>query len=405
MQLAYSPVRGPHVAAGRAPAQRDATASYLEYPDITPLVGLAAASGASGAAATRLSTAQAYATAGSSSSSSSALAMAAMAAAADRNFAADDHDSELTPEFLRAVTGFSDLSLVSEAELTVDSASQSVSMLSALLPNVLHLNLSRSRVASLRDLGTGFTSLRVLWLSASGLGSVAGAHCIGEHLCELYLAFNSVRDVAPLSGLAALQVLDLEGNLVTDGEAAAAALVSPHLPALRVLTLTGNPFLNTGGPAAQAAHRRRVIERVDACNALLGDANEAPPRIALEVLDDVPIAEIRAQLAATQHVVDSDHDADADAAAETASDDGVALELQLLHAAIRTQLGRHTGECAVAGDALRTTSRLMSRQRSLAPDEQRNRVRTATAASAAVMTTATTTTSATASGALLDARP
>src|SRR3989338_10989681 len=127
----------------------------------------------------------------------------------------DLYKDEITPEYLRAITGFEELHLVAEAELTVDSKTQSVHLLPALLPNVVHLRLSRSNVSSLRELGTSFTSLRVLWLSASGVSSLSGIQHIGEHLRELFLAFNHIKDVSPLcaaGNLKQLEVLDLEGN-------------------------------------------------------------------------------------------------------------------------------------------------------------------------------------------------
>jgi Leucine-rich repeat (LRR) protein len=163
----------------------------------------------------------------------------------------DDQSNEITAEYLKSLTGFDELHLVSEAELQVDNRTQSVHLLSGFIPNVVHLRLSRSNVNSIREFGTNFTSLRVLWLSASNLNSLSGIHQLGEHLRELFLAFNHIKDVSPLcfGGLKHLEVLDLEGNMITDGKPAIQELISmKNLPCLKSLNLAGNPFVGTDSP-------------------------------------------------------------------------------------------------------------------------------------------------------------
>jgi hypothetical protein len=175
--------------------------------------------------------------------------------------------------------------------------------------------------------------------------------------------------------------------------------VSPGLPSLRALTLAGNPFTlargGGGGDAAAAnaaalAYKRRVIAAVDAwapgaARAAGDDGDDhgegAIAALPLQVLDDTPLSVVRTQLA-TADAVEASGTAPSAATPHAASSLVAAAageELALLQAAIRTQLARATGTAACAAEEVRSASRLMSRQRSLAPEERRERLRAATA--------------------------
>lgn len=78
----------------------------------------------------------------------------------------------------------------------MNTRTASISHLGAKLPSLAELNLSSSILgsASLRDLGTGFCVLRVLWVARCGLTALDGASGLPA-LRELYAAFNDVGDV------------------------------------------------------------------------------------------------------------------------------------------------------------------------------------------------------------------
>jgi Leucine-rich repeat (LRR) protein len=87
---------------------------------------------------------------------------------------------------------------VTHLELTVDTTDQSVARIGEFCPNLTQLKLNDSVVQSIRDLGTGVRHLQVLWLSRCGVTDLDGIGIL-DNLRELYLSFNNIADVAPLS--------------------------------------------------------------------------------------------------------------------------------------------------------------------------------------------------------------
>jgi len=151
----------------------------------------------------------------------------------------EELDDGITPEFLRHHTGKDVLEEVDFLEMQVDavSGSQRVECLGEFMPNLLRLRLNQSAVCTIRDLGTSYAQLRVLWLCRSSLQDLGGI-TVMPVLEELYISFNDVRDLSPLCTHDALQVLDVEGNLVDDFEEIANLQT---LSTLRELTVTANP--------------------------------------------------------------------------------------------------------------------------------------------------------------------
>ncbi|RHY34548.1 hypothetical protein DYB32_000854 [Aphanomyces invadans] len=144
----------------------------------------------------------------------------------------DNPFDDLTDAKLRLLSGKQDLSRVTYLQLTVDTHKQSVEALGVLLPSLTQLRLHESVLHSFRDLGTSLHSLQVLWLMRSGVKDLDGIGAL-TGLRELYLQFNEISDVSPLSMHDALHVvgedmtgavcrflrcnqLDLEGNAVDD---------------------------------------------------------------------------------------------------------------------------------------------------------------------------------------------
>ena len=56
-----------------------------------------------------------------------------------------------------------------QLEMQVDSEEYNLSIAGERLPNILRLKLNESKIPSIRDLGTGWKNLRILWLSRCGL--------------------------------------------------------------------------------------------------------------------------------------------------------------------------------------------------------------------------------------------
>lgn len=61
-----------------------------------------------------------------------------------------------------------------------------------------------------RDLGASFETLQILWMPRCCLRCLDGLSSMGN-LTELYLSFNEIRDISPVTMLERLEVLDLEG--------------------------------------------------------------------------------------------------------------------------------------------------------------------------------------------------
>jgi len=143
---------------------------------------------------------------------------------------------ELSEERLTSQLG--ELSLVTTAQLRLDTVRQGADCLGVLLPNLLHLKLTGSNIASLRDLGTGLAQLQVLSLGRCKLQDLGGLASLGQ-LRELYMPFNDVADLSPLALHDSIEVLDLEGNAVADLDEVGSLWMCPEL---KELTLAGNPI-------------------------------------------------------------------------------------------------------------------------------------------------------------------
>ncbi|XP_067902824.1 leucine-rich repeat-containing protein 56 isoform X1 [Heterodontus francisci] len=181
----------------------------------------------------------------------------------------------LSPSKLRALTETEDLRQVKVLEMCVDTKDNSLGNFGAYLPSLVQLKLNSSFIASIRDLGTSLTKLQVLWMARCGLTDLDGIPSFCS-LKELYLAYNSISDVSPVSMLEHLEVLDLEGNNIDD-------IVQIHYVALcsklNILTLEGNPFClqqNPGTPEDSICTYRETVKKLI-------------PH--LKYLDDIPVSE------------------------------------------------------------------------------------------------------------------
>ncbi|KAL4622685.1 leucine-rich repeat-containing protein 56 [Arapaima gigas] len=143
----------------------------------------------------------------------------------------------LSPEKLRVLTGNEDLKKVTTLELCTDTRESSLSNLGAYLPNLIQLKMNNSVITSVRDLGTSFSHLQVLWMARCGLADLDGI-LVFSSLKELYVAYNDISDLSHISMLEHLELLDLEGNSVDDiSQVQYLGLCG----SLRALILDGNP--------------------------------------------------------------------------------------------------------------------------------------------------------------------
>ncbi|KAA6399652.1 MAG: putative leucine-rich repeat-containing protein [Streblomastix strix] len=136
-----------------------------------------------------------------------------------------------------------------ELTLEVDTRSQSVASLGKRFWNVRELKLSGSTIPALRDLGASFSLVRVLWLSRCGIRDLDGIGLFPS-VTELYVSFNNISDLGPLSSLYKLEILDIDSN---DLHSLDQLLYLTNLP-LTALTLDSNPVIE------EENYRLRVIK-------------------------------------------------------------------------------------------------------------------------------------------------
>lgn len=165
--------------------------------------------------------------------------------------------SELFDEYigeqkLKELTGKEDLSSIEFLEITIDVDFMSCGNFGALLPNLRELRLVKSNVHALRDLGASFETLQILWMPKCCLKCLDGLSSMGN-LNELYLSFNEITDVSPVTMLERLEVLDLEGNQITEKSSLSYLKMCSNLASL---TLEGNPIVSAFGDIK--AYRRAV---------------------------------------------------------------------------------------------------------------------------------------------------
>ena len=190
----------------------------------------------------------------------------------------DTFEDVISPAKLRHLSGCSDLEQVLTLDLTVDTTERSLGSLGALLPNLRELRLSGSLITSVRDLGTTLRCLRVLWMSRCGLQDLDGISSIGP-IRELYLSYNEISDISPLSMVDTLELVDIESNNVKTMEQVEFLSMCPNLTALNI---EGNPVTCTMNEGEQREKVHALIPQ-------------------LEYLDDMPVKGGCKELSTTSH--------------------------------------------------------------------------------------------------------
>eukprot|EP00192_Tetraselmis_astigmatica_P008052 CAMPEP_0117679758 /NCGR_PEP_ID=MMETSP0804-20121206/17982_1 /TAXON_ID=1074897 /ORGANISM="Tetraselmis astigmatica, Strain CCMP880" /LENGTH=671 /DNA_ID=CAMNT_0005489195 /DNA_START=489 /DNA_END=2504 /DNA_ORIENTATION=- len=152
----------------------------------------------------------------------------------------------------KRVAGCQDISTLTILCMTVDTSELSISRIGQHMPSLVELKLNHSHILSVRDLGTGLKNLQVLWLSRVGLQRLDGVSAMPS-LRELYVSFNHITTLEAVQGIERLEVLDLEGNCITDlKEIEILGLCSR----LEDVALEGNPI------ALQPEYRTHVARMV-----------------------------------------------------------------------------------------------------------------------------------------------
>ena len=165
----------------------------------------------------------------------------------------------LPDDTLRRLAGKSELKDIRFLQMTVDTSEQTLGDLGVRLPNIEQLRLSNSNITTLRDLGTALGKLRVMWLARSGLQELEGIGAFGM-LAELYVAFNGISDISPLTDMEQLQVLDLEANAIADP---AQVQYLCDCTELHALTLEGNPIAEGNDYRQQVLSALPQLELLD----------------------------------------------------------------------------------------------------------------------------------------------
>jgi hypothetical protein len=120
-----------------------------------------------------------------------------------------------------------------------DTTEASLDGLMDMFRNIRKLRLDNSVITSMRDIGSGFLSLRFVSLASCGISSLDGISALSPCLEELYLPFNWIEDVSDLMGMDSLRVLDLRSNRISDISGVAFLTCCENL---KVLTLAANPL-------------------------------------------------------------------------------------------------------------------------------------------------------------------
>jgi hypothetical protein len=173
-----------------------------------------------------------------------------------------DLEAQLTPAELRKLTDENELENVTKLDISVDTESVTLSELYLHLPNLVELKFDTpTYIPTLRKLGT-LKNLKVLWACAVGLENIDGTSGF-PNLVELYISYNQVHDLSPLTFLPNLEVLDLESNQIESGLELRYLSFCPNLQNVQM----------RGCPISSLPDYRKIVLRRMPPNTLLDDKN------------------------------------------------------------------------------------------------------------------------------------
>jgi Leucine-rich repeat (LRR) protein len=131
-----------------------------------------------------------------------------------------------------------------------------------------------SYIPLIRDLGSKFDNVTILWLSRCQIRELDGIASF-TNLKELYISYNEISELEDLSRLEYLEVVDLEGNEIRSLDQVEYLSLCPLL---RDVTLQGNPLEIPGIEGFEDEDKRQEMAR----KKILEILN-------VQVLDDVPV--------------------------------------------------------------------------------------------------------------------
>jgi len=137
--------------------------------------------------------------------------------AANEELQAMAWELEQETAFLINATGVANLAQATAVQMALDTKANAAAFLGDRMPSLYELRLTNSVIGSLRDLGAALRQLCVLWVGRCELAALDGLTGM-PRLRELYAPFNDITDLEPLQSMDCLEVLDLEGNAVSDPE-------------------------------------------------------------------------------------------------------------------------------------------------------------------------------------------
>lgn len=162
-------------------------------------------------------------------------------------------------------------------EIIADTTNLTLQAIGETLKELIELKLNGSIISSLRDVGTSYKNLKVLWISRVGLKDLSGLLAF-QNLEELYASYNYVSDISDIEYIEKLQTLDLEANNITD-----IRQVSHISGKLKFLTLAGN----------------KISEHEDYLKAILEYGKS------LEFIDDVDVKSIQKDFEGGKGIISS----------------------------------------------------------------------------------------------------
>ena len=126
-----------------------------------------------------------------------------------------ENETELTEKLLETALDMDveEMRELQKIEMKVDTTYNNLQIVGEIFSSLEMLRLSDSFLNSLRDLGTSFRNLRVLWVCRCDLKDLSGIVSL-ESLNELYASYNYIDDLFELSQLMSIKVADFEGNTV-----------------------------------------------------------------------------------------------------------------------------------------------------------------------------------------------
>lgn len=176
----------------------------------------------------------------------------------------DENEENFEDEFLRNLdylssdalaemlsVSESDLRTIKSIEFKADLTYSSLSNPGEILSSLVELKLNNSIMASLRDIGSTFQRLEILWVSNCSLKELAGVNSF-PNLTELYASYNLIEDVSDLMFAAKLTVLDLEGNEIREMENLRNL---SGLENLTRLSIAANPFASN-----DSSYKKKIID-------------------------------------------------------------------------------------------------------------------------------------------------